>query len=249
MTLTTACMSTPMPRTDPTKPLQKRCEDGQNGHPQTVRLSDHINSSVASLLYALCYTLRRACVSLSYDPCDASLLQHLGCSSFFLFFLDFFPNTRNTRGVTKGFLVGEHQQSHYAKYEYPPDDSIHVLPGGRHTWSTVRRRRTPSHLRDLNSINRRDSAARRSTGSPLAMFASAVSDGVGATMGVQGSPLAMFASAVSDGVGATMGAWDTCFEGPPPAMLASAVRWREDTACVESFYQSKVLGFSLLVVA
>ena len=63
------------------------------------------------------------------------------------------------------------------------------------------------------------------------------------------SPLAMFASAVSDGVGATMGAWDTCFEGPPPAMLASAVRWREDTACVESFYQSKVLGFSLLVVA
>ena len=129
---------------------------------------------------------------------------------FFLFsFFDFFPNTRNTRGVTKGFLVGEHQQSHYAKYEYPPDDSIHALPGGRHTWSTVRRRRTPSHLRDLNSINRRDSAARRSTGSPLAMFASTVSDGVGATMGVQGSPLAMFASAVSDGVGATMGAWDS----------------------------------------
>ena len=99
MTLTTACMSTPMPRTDPTKPLQKRCEDGQNGHPQTVRLSDHINSSVASLLYALCYTLRRACVSLSYDPCDASLLQHLGCSSFFFFFFWIFSPTLATPGV------------------------------------------------------------------------------------------------------------------------------------------------------
>ena len=42
-----------------------------------------------------------------------------------------------TRGVTKGFLVGEHQHSHYAKYEYHPDDSIHLLPVGRHTWSTV----------------------------------------------------------------------------------------------------------------
>ena len=69
-------------------------------------------------------------------------------------------------------------------------------------------------LARLNSINRRDSAARRSTGSPLAMFASAVSDGVGATMGVQGSPLAMFASAVSDGVGATMGAWEHVFRRP-----------------------------------
>ena len=38
-------------------------------------------------------------------------------------------------------------------------------------------------LARLYSFNRRDSAARRSMGSPLAMFASAVSDGVGATMG------------------------------------------------------------------
>ena len=53
--------------------------------------------------------------------------SNISDAAFFdLFFLIFFPNTRNTRGVTKGFLVGEHQQSHYAKYEYPPDDSIHT---------------------------------------------------------------------------------------------------------------------------
>ena len=51
--------------------------------------------------------------------------------------------------MTEDSPVGECQQSHYAKYEYPPDDSKHVLPGGRHTWSTVRRWRTPSHLSDV----------------------------------------------------------------------------------------------------
>ena len=104
-----------------------------------------VNGSVASSLYALCYTLRRACVCLR-RYIRRQLAPLLGVSYFFSFFS---PNTRNTRGVTKGFPVGECQQSHYAKYEYPPDDSKHVLPGGRHTWSTVRRWRTPSHLSDV----------------------------------------------------------------------------------------------------
>ena len=83
---------------------------------------------------------------LSYDTYDASL-HHLRVAAipFFLFF----PNTRNTRGVTKGFPVDERQKFHNAKYEYPPDDSINVLPGGRHTWSAARRRRMPIHLRDV----------------------------------------------------------------------------------------------------
>ena len=71
---------------------------------------------------------------LSYDTYDASL-HHLRVAAIPFFF--FSPNTRNTRGVTKGFPVDERQKFHSAKYEYPPDDSINVLPGGRHTWSTA----------------------------------------------------------------------------------------------------------------
>ena len=142
-------------------------------------------------------------------------------------FFDFFPNTRNTRGVTKGFLVGEHQQSHYAKYEYPPDDSIHVLPGGRHTWSTVRRRRTPSHLRDL--IASTDVIRQREDLRALHWRCLL--------------PL----RAMEWGLRWVLG--NTCFEGPPLAMSASAVRWTEDTVGPESSSQYKVFGFFLLVVA
>jgi hypothetical protein len=175
--------------------------------------------------------------------------SNISDAAFFDFFFDFFPNTRNTRGVTKGFLVGEHQQSHYAKYEYPPDDSIHVLPGGRHTWSTVRRRRTPSHLRDLiastDVIRQREDLRALHWRCLLPLRAM--------EWGLRWEDEALHwrcllpLRAMEWGLRWELG--NTCFEGPPPAMLASAVRWREDTACVESFYQSKVLGFSLLVVA
>ena len=60
----------------------------------------------------------------------------------------------------------------------------------------------------ITSINRRDSAARRSTGSPLAMFASPVSNGVGATMG---GGVRLIDCRVSKAF--------------PPAMFASAERW------------------------
>ena len=103
-----------------------------------------INCSVTSLLYARCYTVRRACVCLrqihTTPACSISRMQ--------LFYFFFASNTRNTRGVTKGVHCGHAPNVHHAKYEYPPDDTIHVLPGGRHTWSTVRRWNASSHLHD-----------------------------------------------------------------------------------------------------
>ena len=125
--------------------LKKRStEDGQNGHTQS-RLSDH--HKLLSHLTVVCTLLHceKGVRMPSTDTYDASLL-HFEDAAFFIFF--FASNTRNTRGVTKGVHCGHAPNVHHAKYEYPPDDTIHVLPGGRHTWSTVRRWNASSHLHD-----------------------------------------------------------------------------------------------------
>ena len=128
-----------------------------------------------------------------------------------LFFL-FFPNPRNTRGVTKGVFVGTHQQSHFVKYEYPPDDVTNVLPGGRHTWSIVRRRRTSSHLGDVGVTQLASTEViwQRDDGSTLC-------DDLRALKGLSTALL-------TDEGGYTQQS-ATCFEGLPPAMVTSAVRW------------------------
>ena len=108
------------------------------------RLSDH--HKLLSHLIVVCTLLHfeKGVRMPSTDTYDASLL-HFEDAAFLFFFAS---NTRNTRGVTKGVPCGHAPNVHHAKYEYPPDDTIHVLPGGRHTWSTVRRWNASSHLHD-----------------------------------------------------------------------------------------------------
>jgi hypothetical protein len=68
--------------------------------------------------------------------------------------------------------VGERQQSHYAKYEYPPDDSKTRSARGSAYMVNCKKTEDAESLGrcvcTLTSINRRDSVARRWTGSPLA---------------------------------------------------------------------------------
>jgi hypothetical protein len=85
MTLTSVCMSMSVSCTD-TPAVDWWLEDSQNGHPPLTKdWVTIVNGSVASSLYALCYTLRRACVCLR-RYIRRQLAPLLGVSYFFLFF-------------------------------------------------------------------------------------------------------------------------------------------------------------------
>jgi hypothetical protein len=94
----------------------------------------NINLSVTSLCVCMRLPqLRRACVLLSYDPCDVCWHQRLGCS----FFSFFFPQHSQNQGCSNGVPWTSAKSSTLTWSMKLPRRHYSRLPGSRHTFGQL----------------------------------------------------------------------------------------------------------------